>query len=101
MKTIQDKISEIFDKYIGQINTPLIRKKIFEELNFEIFSKINAKIIDLRPDNLDGIIYSQILYNNNKIYDLNEFENIYLRAIRKEKLKKINKVRQNIERKNK
>ena len=39
MKTIQDKITEIFDKYIGQINTPLIRKKIFEELNFEIFSK--------------------------------------------------------------
>lgn len=99
LKTFSNTISDICNKYVGYSLRDNTINKIITELNINIFPDNFAEFENISTlEDIDMLLIRFCIKYKGKQYDILGFENIYLRHQRKEKLKKINKVRyENIE----
>lgn len=99
LKTFSNTVSDICNKYIGCALHDDTINKIITDLNNIVFPDNFAEFENKStPEDIDKLCIILCIKYKGQQYDILGFENIYLRHQRKEKLKKINKVRyENIE----
>lgn len=94
LKTLSNIVSIICNNYVGCSFQDNTINKIITELNTNIFPDNFAEFENISTlEDIDMLLIRFCIKYKGKQYDITEFENVYLRHQRKEKLKNINKIR--------
>lgn len=94
LKTLSNITSDVCNKYVGNFLCDNTINNIITDLNNVIFPDNFAEFENITTkEDISILLIRFCIKYKGKQYDVSEFENIYLRHQRKEKLKYINKIR--------